>query len=146
LLVWVKSYQFSKRKCTFFPVGGSIRSSLLRLKTAFLRICLIYSCCHVDWSVRTSYNQFIFINPKNCLGQRSQTRGPLAACIPREGPMRTTNTNIKKYEDFKSNIQLIGLFFKKKHCEFTLKNFFIFLVRSARPCFQSHADRETLGV
>ncbi len=69
------------------------------------------------------------------LKQWSQTRGP------REGPMRPAN--IRKNGDFKRNIGPIGLF-SQKHCLLTQKFFFIFLMRPARPYFQSHAARETL--
>jgi len=71
------------------------------------------------------------------LKQRSQTRGP------REGRMRPAN--IGKNEDFKENIKPICLFFKT--IEFlNYIFFFIFLMRPARPYFQSHAARETLWV
>jgi hypothetical protein len=69
------------------------------------------------------------------LRQWSQTRGP------REGSMRPAN--IRKNGDFKRNIGPIGLF-SQKHCILTQKNFFIFLMRPARPYFQSHAARVTL--
>jgi len=47
---------------------------------------------------------------QDSIDQRSQTRGPRAACGPREGRLRPAN--IGKNEDFKENIKPICLFFK----------------------------------
>ncbi len=74
------------------------------------------------------------------LDQRSQTRGPRAACGLREGPMRPAN--IRKNEDFKRNIWQIGLF-SQKYWKLIEKDYY-FLMRPAKPYFKSHADREAL--
>jgi len=53
------------------------------------------------------------------------------------------STNIRKNEDFKGNITSIGTFFKKT-LNINSDFFHHFLIRPARPCFQSHAAHNTL--